>query len=113
MMKIYHNPRCSKSREGLLYLEEKGYDFDVINYMKDGITVKEIKNFLNKSGLQVEDIIRTNEELYKLEYKGKEFSEEEWINVLVEHPKLLQRPLVIKGTHAVLARPVEEIQKLF
>ena len=113
MMKIYHNPRCSKSREGLLYLEERGCYFDVINYMKNGITGKEIKDFLNKSGLKVEEIIRTNEELYKLQYKGKGLAEEEWIKILVENPKLLQRPLVIKGTHAVLARPAEEIQKLF
>ena len=81
--------------------------------MKDGITPKEIKEFLNKSGLQVQDIIRTNEKLYKLQYKEKQLTEEEWIKVLVENPKLLQRPLVIKGTHAVLARPAEEIQKLF
>lgn len=113
IMKIYHNPRCSKSREGLLYMEGKGYEFEVINYMKDGITGKEIKDFLNKSGLAIHDIIRTNEELYKTQYKGKELSEEEWIKVLVENPQLLQRPLVIKGSHAVLARPAEEIQKLF
>jgi polyphosphate kinase len=112
MMKIDHNPRCSKSREGILYLEEKGYEFEVINYMKSGITPKEIKSFLNKSGLKVEEIIRTTEELYKLQYKGKELDEEQWINILAENPQLLQRPLIIKGSHAVLARPVEEIQKL-
>jgi len=111
-MKIYHNPRCSKSREGLKYLEEKGFDIEVIDYMKNGITPREIKDFLNKSGLNVTDIIRTNEDLYKELYKGKEFSTDEWINILVENPKLIQRPLVIKGSHAVLARPVEEIQKL-
>lgn len=113
MMKIYHNPRCSKSREGLLYLEQKGYEFEVVNYMKEGISAREIKDFLNKSGLKVEQIIRTSEELYKLELKGKEFTEDEWIKILTENPKLIQRPLVIKGTHAVLARPVDEIQKLF
>jgi len=112
LMKIYHNPRCSKSREALKYLEEKGFEIEVIDYMKNGITPKEIKEFLSKSGLSVTEIIRTNEELYKLNYKGKEFSDEEWIQILVENPKLIQRPLVIKGTHAVLARPIEEIQKL-
>jgi len=81
--------------------------------MKDGITASEIKDFLNKSELKVEAIIRTSEELYKSEYKGKELTEDEWIKILVENPKLLQRPLVIKGSHAVLARPAEEIQKLF
>lgn len=112
IMKIYHNPRCSKSREGLKYLEEKGFEIEVIDYMKNGITAREIKEFLIKSGMKVSDIIRTNEELYKEQFKGKEASEEEWITILVENPKLLQRPLVIKGTHAVLARPAEEIQKL-
>ena len=113
LMKIYHNPRCSKSREGLLYLEEKGCEFEVVNYMKDGITAAEIKDFLIKSELKIEAIIRTGEDLYKLQYKGKELTEEEWIKILVENPRLLQRPLVVKGSHAVLARPVEEIQKLF
>ena len=112
LMKIYHNPRCSKSREGLKYLEEKGFEVEVIEYMKNGITAREIKEFLSKSGLKVNDIIRTNEELFKEKYKDMEFTKEEWINILVENPKLIQRPLVIKGTHAVLARPVEEIQKL-
>ncbi|MGE5394521.1 MAG: polyphosphate kinase 1 [Candidatus Saccharibacteria bacterium] len=113
LLKIYYNPRCSKSREGLLFIEQKGYEYELVNYMKDGISTKEIKEFLNKSGLDVTAIIRTNEELYKQQYKGMELSEEEWIKVLVENPQLLQRPLVIKGTHAVLARPAEEIQKLF
>ena len=111
-MKIYHNPRCSKSREGLKYLEERGFEVEVIEYMKNGITAHEIKEFLSKSGLKVTDIIRTNEELYKEKYKDKEYTKEEWINILVENPKLMQRPLVFKGSHAVLARPVEEIQKL-
>ncbi len=112
MMKFYHNPRCSKSREGLKYLEEKGFEIEVINYMKDGITSHEIKEFLTKSGLKVTDIIRTNEDIYKTQFKGKILNEDEWINILIENPKLIQRPLIIKGSHAVLARPVEEIQKL-
>jgi polyphosphate kinase len=112
IMKIYHNPHCSKSREGLQYLEQQGCEFEVINYMKDGITPREIRDFLNKSGLRVTDIIRTNEELYKEQFKGKELTEDEWIIILAENPKLIQRPWVIKGTHAVLARPAEEIQKL-
>jgi polyphosphate kinase len=111
-MKIYHNPRCSKSREGLKFLEEKGFDIEIIDYMKNGISAKEIKEFLSKSGMEVTEIIRTNEDLYKEKFKGKEFTKEEWIAILVENPKLIQRPLVIKGTHAVIARPAEEILKL-
>ena len=112
MMKIYHNPRCSKSREGLKYLEETGFEIEIIDYMKNGITELEIKDFLSKSGLKTSDIIRTNEEIYKTQFKGKTFTEDEWITILAENPKLIQRPLVIKGSHAVLARPAEEIQKL-
>lgn len=112
MMKIYHNPRCTKSRECLKFIEEKGFEVEVIDYMKNGISAKEIKEFLSKSGLAVTDIIRTNEDLYKQEYKGKEYNENEWIQILIENPKLIQRPLVIKGTHAVLARPADEIMKL-
>ena len=84
----------------------------IIDYMKTGITAREIKDFLNRSGLSVFDIIRTNEELYKADFKGKELSVDEWIQVLIDNPKLIQRPLVVKGTHAVLARPADEIQKL-
>lgn len=112
MMKIYHNPRCTKSRECLKFIEEKGFEFEVVDYIKNGISAKEIKEFLSKSGLAVTDIIRTNEDLYKQKYKGKEFSEDEWIQILVENTKLIQRPLVIKGAHAVLARPADEILKL-
>jgi polyphosphate kinase len=112
LMKIYHNPRCAKSREGLKFLEEKGFDVEIIDYMKEGITAREIKDFLDKSGLKVTDIIRTNEVIFKEQFKGKVLTDAEWISVLVENPKLLQRPLVIKGSHAVLARPAEEIMKL-
>lgn len=112
MMKIYHNPRCSKSRECLKYLEERGFEIEVADYMKNGISAREIKDFLGKSGLLITDIIRTSEDLFKEQFKGKEFTDEEWIAILVENPKLIQRPLVIKGTHAVLARPLDEIQKL-
>jgi len=93
-------------------MEEKGFDIEIIDYMKNGITAREIKDFLSKADLKVTDIIRTNEEIYKTEYKDKELSSEEWIDILVANPKLIQRPLVIKGNHAVLARPAEEILKL-
>lgn len=111
-MKIYHNPRCAKSREGLKLIEEKGFDVEVIDYMKNGISAREIREFLDKAELKVTDIIRTNEPLYKEQYKGQQLSDDEWIAVLVENPRLIQRPLVVKGSHAVLARPAEEILKL-
>lgn len=111
-MKIYHNPRCSKSRAGLKYLEENGYHIEVKNYMTDGITPAEIKTILSKTGMSVMELVRTHEELYKKEYKGKEFSDEEWMKILSENPRLMQRPIVVNGKKAILAQPPEQIEKI-
>ncbi len=112
IMKIYHNPRCSKSRAGLQYLEENGYDIEVKDYMKEGLTREDILSIAEKTHLSVFDLVRTNEDLYKTTYKGKDISDEEWITILAEHPRLLKRPIVLNGKKAVLAQPPEEIEKL-
>jgi len=111
-MKIYHNPRCRKSREGLKYLEEHGYEIQVVNYMKEGISVDELRTILKRSHLSVDDLIRKQEQLYKDEYKGKNLSEEEWLAVLAKNPCLLQRPIVVNGTRAILAQPPAEIDRI-
>ena len=112
IMKIYHNPRCSKSRAGLLYLEEKGYDVEIKKYLTDGISNKELKEIISKTGKKPFDFVRTQEADYKANYKGKEFSDEEWIAILVENPKLLQRPIVVNGNKAVLANPPENVTQI-
>ncbi|WP_321288102.1 polyphosphate kinase 1 [uncultured Sunxiuqinia sp.] len=111
-MKIYHNPRCSKSRAGLKYLEENGYKADIKTYMKDGITPDEIRKITQKSGMAPIDLVRKHEELYKTKYKDKEISDEEWITILSENPRLLQRPIVINGKKAILAQPPEQIERI-
>lgn len=111
-MKIYHNPRCSKSRAGLKYLEEKGIAFEVKDYLKEGISAKELSELILKTGKPVVDFIRTQEQVFKDDYKGKSFSDDEWIKIIVENPKLLQRPIVIDGDKAVWAQPPEEVDKL-
>ncbi|HKJ41756.1 MAG TPA: polyphosphate kinase 1 [Sunxiuqinia sp.] len=111
-MKIYHNPRCSKSRAGLKYLEENDFKVTEINYMKEGISPEEIESILNKTGMSAIELVRTQEDLYKKEYKGKEISDEEWINILSENPRLLQRPIVVNGKKAILAQPPELIEKI-
>lgn len=111
-MKIYHNPRCSKSRAGLKYLEENGYHIDVKNYMKEGITADEIKNILAKSGMKAFELVRTQEELYRKEYRGKELTDNEWVKILAESPRLMKRPIVINGKKAILAQPPEQIEKI-
>ncbi len=113
MLKIYHNPRCQKSREGLDYLRSKAQDIEVVDYLKRGITIEEIKEILLKTKLKPVDIIRKNEELYKKELKGKAFTNDEWIMIICENPKLLIRPIVIGKHKAVFGNPVQNIDRLF
>ncbi len=112
VMKIYHNPRCSKSRAGLQYLEEKGFDIEIIKYLTDGISASELKEIIAKTGKQPFDFVRTHEKDYIENYRGKEFTDEEWIKILVEKPHLLQRPIVVNGEKAVLANPPEVIEEI-
>jgi arsenate reductase (glutaredoxin) len=111
-MKIYHNPRCSKSRAGLQYLEEKGYDIEVVKYLVDGISETELKEIISKSGSDAFSFVRTHEKDYIDNYKGKNLSDAEWIKILVENPKLLQRPIVVNGSKAILANPPENVEKI-
>jgi polyphosphate kinase len=111
-MKIYHNPRCSKSRAGLNYLQENGHPVIVQNYIKEGITPEEIRSIISKTGLSAIELVRKHEELYLKKYKDKTISDEEWPTILAENPQLLQRPIVINGKKAILAQPPELIQKI-
>ena len=111
-MQIYHNPRCSKSRKGLQYLEEKGFDFEIKKYLDEGLTAEELSEIIGKTGKKPFDFVRTHEQLYKSTYKGKEFSDDEWIKILVENPRLLHRPIVINGEKAVLANPPENVDSI-
>ncbi|RIH66021.1 polyphosphate kinase 1 [Mariniphaga sediminis] len=112
VMKIYHNPRCAKSRAGLKYLEEKGFDLEIKKYMKEGISEAELKEIIQKTGKKPFELVRTQEEEYKTNYKEKELSDDEWIKILSENPKLLQRPVVVNGDKAVLANPPEAVEEI-
>lgn len=112
MITIYHNPRCSKSRAGLQYLEEKGTKPEIKYYLKDGLSVDELKDVLMKLNAKPHDIIRTQEADYKAKFKGKNFTDDEWLKIIVETPKLLKRPIIIKDYKAVWGVPVEEIDVL-
>ncbi len=109
MIKIYHNPRCRKSREGLEYLKSKTNDFEIVEYLKDGLTEDDLKEVLLKSGLQAVDLVRTQEDVFKKELKGKKFTDEEWVRIIIENPKLLQRPIVVSKHKAILAQPADRV----
>ncbi len=113
MIKIYHNPRCKKSRAGLKYLDGKGVDFEVVEYLKNPISEDEFKDILIKLNLKPQDMIRTQEDIYKKQFKGKNFVDEEWVKIMVENPKLIKRPIVVKDYKAVWADPPENMDELF
>lgn len=108
MIIIYHNNRCGKSRSALCLLEESGQPFKTIEYLKDVPTAEELKAVLKKLKLKPHDLIRTKEPFYLQNYKGKELTDDEWILAMTEHPILMERPIVINGTKAVVARPPEK-----
>lgn len=111
-MQIYHNPRCSKSRQALSFLSEKGINVEVIEYLKTPLNKADLEMLLMKLNMEPQDLVRKSEEIYKKQLKGKQFSKEEWIQILIEHPKLIERPIVVKNNKAVVARPLENIESL-
>ncbi|QZT35781.1 hypothetical protein K5X82_10760 [Halosquirtibacter xylanolyticus] len=112
-MKIYHNPRCKKSREGLAYLSSKCDDFEIVEYLKTGLTIELLRDLWSRYDGDIMDLVRTQEKFYKENLKGKVFSSEAWLEQMVQEPKLLQRPLVDNGTIVVLANPPQNIDLLF
>jgi len=113
MFIIYHNPKCSKSRAGLEYLKSKTSGFSIREYLKEPLTAEELKNLVMKLNIEPFGLVRTQEDYYKKQLKGREFTGDEWIKIITENPRLLQRPVVEKGYKAVLAQPPEMIDNLF
>ncbi len=108
--KLYHNPRCSKSRATLSLLSDKGYDFETIEYLKNGLQETEIKYIIDKLGLPIKDIIRTGEAPFKaLKSATDTLSDEDLMQALVEHPILLQRPILVTDRGARIGRPPEQV----
>jgi arsenate reductase (glutaredoxin) len=112
MITIYHNNRCSKSRNGLCYLQDKGVEFSVRQYIDEPLTFNELKALIAKTRMKPIDIVRKEEEYFKQNLKGKDLTDDEWIAEMVHEPKLIQRPIVENGNQAILARPAEEIDKI-
>jgi arsenate reductase (glutaredoxin) len=111
-MKIYHNPRCRKSRETLNIIQNHGIEPEVVLYLETPPSRQEIREVLSKLHIKAEDLVRKEEKLYKDEYKDRQLSEEEWVNVLADNPKLIQRPVVINGKKAIIGRPPESVHVL-
>ncbi len=113
MTKIYHNPRCTKSRQTLELLKEKGIDPQIILYLEKGLEVAEIKNILTLLNASPRDIIRNKEAEFKEQNLGdKSVSDDEIIKAISNTPKLLERPIVINGKKAAIGRPPENILEI-
>jgi len=104
-MKIYHNPRCAKSREALSILQDNGIDPEIILYLQDPLRKEDLQAILKKLKIPAEALIRKTESVYKEQFKSKKMTESQWINVMVKHPKLIERPIITKGKTALIGRP--------
>jgi len=111
--KIFHNPRCNKSRQTLRILQDNNCEIEIINYLEKDLDVSLIKDILKKLSLKPRDILRTSEQDYKdNNLEEDNLSDDDLINFMIKHPKLIERPIVIKGHKAVLGRPPENVLEL-
>lgn len=109
MIKIYHNPRCRKSREGLELLEKSGKEFEVVLYLDEVPSKEELEALIQKLGIPPIELVRKNEPAWKENFKNKDLTDAEIIEAMVSFPKLIERPIVINGDAAVVGRPSEKI----
>ncbi|SFN29606.1 arsenate reductase (glutaredoxin) [Nitrosospira briensis] len=109
---VYQKPTCSKCRATLALLENSGKEFDAVNYYEVPLTVEQLRELIDKLGLQVRDILRSEEPLARrLGLAERQLSDDELIRIMVENPDLIQRPIVVRGDEAVLCRPPENVKK--
>jgi len=113
MIKIYHNPRCSKSREALYLLQARYSNIDIVKYLDKPLKFIEISEILKMLKIDALDLVRKNELVWRKNYKGKVMTEEHIIKAMIKHPKLIERPIVIINEQAIIARPPEKVLTLF
>src|SRR4051794_34631876 len=110
---IYQKPACTMCRQVYQALKQSGVDFDAVDYYTDPIPKTKLKELLRKAGLKARDLLRTKEDVYKkLKLAERDLSEPEIIELMVEYPDLIQRPIVEKGNRAILARPAERLKEI-
>jgi len=109
MIQIYHNSRCGKSRECLAFLEKSGQEHEIIKYLEDIPTFDELKEIIKKLGIKPIELVRQKEKIWIENFKNKSMSDDEIINTLISNPILIERPIVINGDSAIIARPLEKV----
>ncbi|MFD2890564.1 arsenate reductase (glutaredoxin) [Flavobacterium chuncheonense] len=112
MITIYHNPRCSKSRDGVCELEILNQNFEVRKYLDEPFSKTELIDVIQKLNIEPIELVRTKEKIWIENYKGKDLSAEQIIDAMLDNPKLIERPIVVNGNKAVIARPKEKINEI-
>ena len=113
MIKIYHNPRCTKSRQGIAFLEENNKEFQVVKYLENPLSKEQLTEIISILNIKPIELVRKTEKVWKELFKGKELSDNQIIEAMVNHPKLIERPIAIHGNKGAIGRPTEEIASIF
>ena len=108
MIQIYHNSRCGKSRECLAFLEKSGQEYEIIKYLEDVPTFDELKEIIKKLGIKPIELVRRKEKIWTENFKDKQLTDDEIIQAMISNPILIERPIVVNGEKAVIARPLEK-----
>ncbi len=109
MTTLYHNPRCSKSRQALELLEQQGETIEIVKYLENPPTRQELKQIIELLGIKPIALVRKQEPEWKANFEGRNLQDQEIIDALVTFPKLMERPIAIKGTRAIVGRPPEKV----
>ena len=112
MIQILHNPRCSKSRQGLEILKNSGKEYEVVQYLENPLSIKELSELINLLDISPIELIRKGEAIWKENYKGRKMTDTQIIEAMVSNPKLIERPIVINNNRAVIGRPPTLIKEL-
>lgn len=111
-IRIYHNPRCGKSRGACALIAERGLEAEVVEYLKTPPTRDELAAIVKLLGIAPEALVRKGEAVFKEHYAGKKLDDGQWLDALVRHPILIERPIVVRGNRAVIGRPPEKVLEL-
>jgi arsenate reductase (glutaredoxin) len=109
---VYEKPTCTKCRELKKKLTEQGVEFEAINYFEQSLSADELNQLLKAAGISPAEALRKNEPAYKDHVSGRDLTDDQLVRLMVEHPELIQRPIVVKGQKAVIARPCEKVKEL-
>lgn len=112
MITIYHNPRCSTSREGVMLLEQSGKDFKTVLYLENPLRFEELETLIKKLAIKPLGLVRQKEKIWQEHYKGKDLTDTEIINAMVKYPILIERPIVVNGNKIAIGRPIEKVKEI-